>query len=89
MPVIRSENGETLESEVVQSKVKTDPLNFKRPTLLSLLDGDTGRILYGENEKKVLPMASTTKIATCILPWRTPGWTQKSRSQTGQHPCRR
>ena len=66
MPVIRSENGETLESAVVQSKVKTDPLNLNAHAAV-LLDGDTGRILYGKNEKKVLPMASTTKIMTCIL----------------------
>ena len=66
VPVIRSENGETLESAVVQSKVKTDPLNLNAHAAV-LLDGDTGRILYGKNEKKVLPMASTTKIMTCIL----------------------
>ncbi len=66
MPVIRSENGETLESEVVQSKVKTDPLNLNAHAAV-LLDGDTGRILYGKNETEVLPMASTTKIMTCIL----------------------
>lgn len=66
VPVIRSENGETLESAVVQSKVKTGPLNLNAHAAV-LLDGDTGRILYGKNEKKVLPMASTTKIMTCIL----------------------
>lgn len=32
-----------------------------------LLDADSGRVLYGKNEKAVLPMASTTKIMTCIL----------------------
>lgn len=32
-----------------------------------LLDADSGRVLYGKNEKDVLPMASTTKIMTCIL----------------------
>lgn len=32
-----------------------------------LMDGDSGRILYGKNEDEVLPMASTTKIMTCIL----------------------
>lgn len=32
-----------------------------------LLDGDSGRILYGKNQDEVLPMASTTKIMTCIL----------------------
>ena len=32
-----------------------------------LLDGDSGRILYGKNSDMILPMASTTKIMTCIL----------------------
>lgn len=32
-----------------------------------LMDADSGRVLYGKNETEVLPMASTTKIMTCIL----------------------
>ena len=32
-----------------------------------LMDGDSGRILYGKDERTVRPMASTTKIMTCIL----------------------
>lgn len=32
-----------------------------------LMDGETGRVLFGKNEDEVLPMASTTKIMTCIL----------------------
>ena len=32
-----------------------------------LMDADSGRILYGKNENEALPMASTTKIMTCIL----------------------
>lgn len=32
-----------------------------------LMDADSGRILYGKEEDTVLPMASTTKIMTCIL----------------------
>lgn len=32
-----------------------------------LMDADSGRILYGKNENEKLPMASTTKIMTCIL----------------------
>ncbi len=32
-----------------------------------LMDGRSGRILFGKNEREVLPMASTTKIMTCIL----------------------
>lgn len=32
-----------------------------------LMDADSGRVLYGKEEDAVLPMASTTKIMTCIL----------------------
>lgn len=33
----------------------------------ALMDGETGRVLYGKNEKDFMPNASTTKILTCIL----------------------
>lgn len=32
-----------------------------------LMDGDSGRILYGKDADAVRPMASTTKIMTCIV----------------------
>lgn len=32
-----------------------------------LMDGSSGRILYGKEEQSFRPMASTTKIMTCIL----------------------
>ena len=32
-----------------------------------LMDGGSGRILYGKEEEAELPMASTTKIMTCIV----------------------
>ena len=32
-----------------------------------LLDADSGRVLFGKEEKEIRPMASTTKIMTCIL----------------------
>lgn len=32
-----------------------------------LIDGDSGRILYAKNADSQMPMASTTKIMTCIL----------------------
>lgn len=32
-----------------------------------LMDADSGRVLFGKNEKEQLPMASTTKIMTCIV----------------------
>ncbi len=36
-------------------------------TAAVLMDGSSGRVLYGKEEEKMLPMASTTKIMTCIL----------------------
>ena len=33
----------------------------------ALIDADTGRILYGKDELTEYPMASTTKIMTCII----------------------
>lgn len=43
----------------------------EQPTLYAeaavLMDAASGRILYGKNADEVLPMASTTKIMTCIL----------------------
>lgn len=32
-----------------------------------LMDGESGRVLYGKNENTPMAMASTTKIMTCIL----------------------
>ncbi|MDD3404235.1 MAG: D-alanyl-D-alanine carboxypeptidase [Hespellia sp.] len=32
-----------------------------------LLDADSGRILFSKNGQEIMPMASTTKIMTCIL----------------------
>lgn len=32
-----------------------------------LIDADSGRVLFGKNSSSVRPMASTTKIMTCIL----------------------
>ena len=32
-----------------------------------LMDADSGRVLFGKNENDVMPMASTTKIMTCII----------------------
>lgn len=32
-----------------------------------LIDGDSGRILFGQNENEMLPMASTTKIMTALI----------------------
>ncbi len=32
-----------------------------------LMDGENGRVLYGKNQNQSMPMASTTKIMTCII----------------------
>lgn len=40
------------------------PLNAKGAVLI---DGDSGRILYAKDADLVMPMASTTKIMTCIV----------------------
>lgn len=49
----------------------TNPLLMKEKDLFSqaavLMDATSGRVLYGKNEAMKLPMASTTKIMTCIL----------------------
>lgn len=36
-------------------------------TVACLMDGDTGRVLFGKRETDPMAMASTTKIMTCIL----------------------
>lgn len=37
----------------------------------ALVDGDSGRLLYGKEERLTLPNASTTKILTCIVAMET------------------
>lgn len=36
-------------------------------TAAVLMDADSGRVLYSKNGKEAMPMASTTKILTCII----------------------
>ncbi len=48
------------------SESQDEPLNLYAQCAV-LMDGDSGRILFGKNEGEVRPMASTTKIMTCIL----------------------
>ncbi|MDR2023210.1 MAG: D-alanyl-D-alanine carboxypeptidase [Hungatella sp.] len=58
---VTEEKGE--KNAPVQTK---DELNLYAQSAV-LMDASTGRILYGKNENLVRPMASTTKIMTCIL----------------------
>lgn len=43
-----------------------------------LMDADSGRILYGKDEDHQMPMASTTKIMTCILVLETTDLEEKA-----------
>ena len=47
-------------------KGEDEPTNLYARSAV-LLDADSGRILFGQDERRKLPMASTTKIMTCIL----------------------
>lgn len=60
---------ETAQSKTEQNKTaQSEPLQLQLYAQAAvLMDADSGRVLYGKNEKEVLPMASTTKIMTCIL----------------------
>lgn len=44
-----------------------------------LMDADSGRILYGKDGQNIMPMASTTKIMTCIIALE-----EMKESQTGE-----
>ncbi len=50
---------------LVSAKEETDLKLYARSALL--MDADSGRVLYEENGYAIMPMASTTKIMTCIL----------------------
>lgn len=57
----------TEEKEEKSTPVQTkDELNLYAQSAV-LMDASTGRILYGKNEDLARPMASTTKIMTCII----------------------
>ena len=47
-------------------KGEDEPTNLYARSAV-LMDADSGRILFGKDERRKLPMASTTKIMTCIL----------------------
>ena len=49
-----------------EQPAQPDPLKLNAQSAV-LADGLTGRVLYGKGEDTIRPMASTTKIMTCIL----------------------
>lgn len=62
--VILREDGEY--GEEAAAAADTDPLKLYSQSAV-LVDALTGRVLYGKGQDTVRPMASTTKIMTCIL----------------------
>lgn len=54
-----------IQAEDEKQKVKKPEQLYARSAVL--MDGENGRILFGKEETKERPMASTTKIMTCIL----------------------
>ncbi|MBQ7765542.1 MAG: D-alanyl-D-alanine carboxypeptidase [Lachnospiraceae bacterium] len=54
-----------LNASITVSAEEADLKLYARSALL--MDAESGRVLYEENGYEVMPMASTTKIMTCIL----------------------
>lgn len=76
-------------SAIVWAEDETDLRLYARSAIL--VDAGTGRILYEENGFEVMPMASTTKIMTCILALesgKTEEWVTVSRNAQGQPKVR-
>ena len=61
--------GQNWKINVSSNERQVVPDELKQLYALSavLMDADSGRILYGKDEHQVRPMASTTKIMTCLL----------------------
>lgn len=76
-------------SVIVWAEDETDLKLYARSAIL--MDAGTGRILYEENGFEVMPMASTTKIMTCILALesgKTEEWVTVSGNAQGQPKVR-
>ena len=53
-------------AQAKESDAADEPDNLYAQSAV-LMDADSGRVLFGKNENEAKPMASTTKIMTCIL----------------------
>ena len=62
------ESGQNLSGQMADKmKQNTDePQNLYAQSAV-LMDADSGRVLFGKEEEAIRPMASTTKIMTCII----------------------
>lgn len=58
--------GKALGAEMPQKKENSTNLQLYARSAV-LMDADSGRVLFGKNENEPMPMASTTKIMTCII----------------------
>lgn len=74
LPAVRIYAGDGIKTDrgtVITAETETapaeDPVFELYAQSAVLMDGDSGRILYGKNMDEIRPMASTTKIMTCIL----------------------
>ena len=72
IPFFKKESCKTLSEIIVTAKELDVSSDAKAPSSLHakaycLIDADSGQILIGHNENEKLPMASTTKIMTCIV----------------------
>lgn len=63
----KAENARYGETDILpEAQKEAQPLQLYAQSAV-LMDADSGRVLYGKNAEDILPMASTTKIMTCIL----------------------
>ena len=53
-------------AQAKESDAADEPDNLYAQSAV-LMDADSGRVLFGKNENEAKPMASTTKIMTCII----------------------
>jgi serine-type D-Ala-D-Ala carboxypeptidase (penicillin-binding protein 5/6) len=66
--LLRAEDNSNIQQEEKEQKFNTPPKDLKLHALSALLlDAANDRVLYEENGYKEMPMASTTKIMTCIV----------------------
>ena len=54
-------------SSLARAGEREESLGELHATCAVLMDGDSGRVLYGKEEETARPNASTTKVMTCIL----------------------
>lgn len=62
---IQETEAQTTETSVTEAGGKLETTLYAKAAVL--MDAETGRVLYGKNQGEILPMASTTKIMTCIM----------------------